>query len=184
MAESGATAEQRVVRRGIVAGDRTLHELPFQRSIKAWPSGVVPTAQASVEESAATPKSCPEPEGDCSVHDDPFHISIRGWSPDMPTWVPTAQTCVASAAATPWNSLPSVPGFGEVIVLHPDPSRCAARVWFPDVPGRDPTAHTSSEPIAATLRRVEWSPAPRLSTMLHPVAVAARLAVDPTRMAR
>ena len=98
----------------------------------------------------------------------------------MPTWVPTAQTCVASAAATPWNPLPSVPGFGEAIVLHPDPSRCAARVSFPDVPGRDPTAHTSSEAIAATLRRVEWSPPPRLSTMLHPVAVAAPLAGEPT----
>ena len=147
------------------------------------PSGVVRSLPRRRSRRArATPKSSPEPEGDCSAHDDPFHISIRGCEPAVPTRVLDRPDVRGVGGGEPPRESVAV---GARVrrgdrCLHPDPSRCAARVSFPRCAGSESDRlRCCVEAIAATLGKAQWSPPPRLSTMLHPVAVAAPLAGEP-----
>jgi len=131
-----------------------------------------PTAQTSVDETAATLKSSLSTEAGLglvtTLHCVPFQCSISVWEGPPLACHPTAQISLAETTATLVSVLYSEPVLGLCTTLYCVPSHCSITVWplplwLPEVP----TAQISLAETAATpLRPLLLSPL-GLGTTLH-----------------
>src|SRR5260221_8729582 len=102
-----------------------LHCLPFQCSMSVPPPETAePTAQASVDETAATPCRTPPLMGlGVTLHREPFQCSISACPTGALSTFPTAQTSFVDAAAIARRLTLSIPviGYGSGRMHHCEP---------------------------------------------------------------
>src|SRR5579884_3784105 len=139
---------------------------------------LAPTAQTSVEETAATLERTslmgfgPGLGLFTTLHSVPFQCSVSVFrAEELLAVKPTAQTSFEETAATLRNSLLIEPGLGLVTTLHFVPFQCSVNVCVtPAVLTWNPTAHTSLLETALTAYRVlSIVPGLGLVTTLQPV---------------
>src|ERR1700722_3676118 len=141
------------------AGERTLLQVwPFQCRIRVWYCDVdefklVPTAQASVRESAETARSWSPPEAGFGVvtffHERPVQCRarVRGACADLDWYVPTAHALAAEVTDTPLSVPPG--WLGPLTWRQVRPFQCKNRFLSADPPS-EPTAQAFDRDDAAT----------------------------------
>ena len=105
-----------------------LHQGPHPASVV---SAHCPAAHTSLEERAATAKSCRSSVPGsgwprCSTESRSRARSACDLFAGQP---PAAHTWSGATASIPYRALRQVPGLGLEIVLHPEPFQCSVSVW-------------------------------------------------------
>ena len=95
------------------AGDEKVQDDPSHTSAV----DMSPTATHAVVVGQETPRRAPGPGDDTTLHDDPFHSSVR----ELKSALPTAIQFVLEAHETASSSVLLVPGLGLLTNVHADP---------------------------------------------------------------